>query len=137
MYRSILSIAALGAALLGSEEGYSVYQKQCASCHIEALSKSETKKRFSTLKAPPMIEVSNRLKENIIIADEDEDVKRRVVIAFIKEYVQNPDLLYSMCHPMAIEKFGEMPSLKGKITPEELDAVAAWVYDHFEGKRFE
>ncbi|MBN2897123.1 MAG: cytochrome c [Campylobacterales bacterium] len=136
MYKATLLTLTFAATLLG-DDGYALYQKHCASCHIESLSKTETKKRFASLKAPPMIEVANRLKENIIIADEDEDVKRRVVIAFIKEYVQNPDLLYSMCHPMAIEKFGQMPSLKGKLTPQELEAVAAWVYDHYEGKQFE
>jgi hypothetical protein len=41
-----------------------------------------------------------------------------------------------MCHAMALEKFGVMPSQKGKLTNEELDAVAKWVYDNYIGKKF-
>ncbi len=117
-------------------EGYGVYQKHCASCHVEMMEKKEVIKHLHTLKAPPMVEVSNRLKENVIISDEDNDVKRRVIIAFIKDYVENPSVQYSMCHPMAIEKFGIMPSLKGKLSEKERQAVAEWVYDRYEGTPF-
>lgn len=112
-------------------DGYGVYKKQCMQCHVEMMEKKEVIKVLHTLKAPPMVEVSNRLKENIIIADEDEDVKRRVTIAFIKDYIENPSVQYSMCHPMAIEKFGIMPSLKGKLNEEEKQAVAEWIIDRY------
>lgn len=121
---------------LFADVGYEVFQKNCVSCHIETITKKETMKIFKTLKAPPMVEVSNRLKENIIIADDDDDVKRRVVIAFIKDYIQHPDLQYSMCHPMAIERFGIMPSQKANLTEAEIDAVAVWVYDRYEDVEF-
>jgi hypothetical protein len=124
------------AALSFGAEGYEIYQKHCMSCHVEMISKSETKKVFKTLKAPPMVEVSNRLKENIVIAEDDDDIHRRLVILFIKDYIENPSLDHSMCHPMAIERFGIMPSLKGKLNADELDAVAAWVYDRYEDVAF-
>lgn len=122
----------LGVTLsLYGADGYSVYQKNCMQCHVEMMEKKEVIKVLHTLKAPPMVEVSNRLKENIIIADEDEDVKRRVTIAFIKDYIENPSVQYSMCHPMAIEKFGIMPSLKGKLSEDEKQAVAEWIIDRY------
>jgi len=117
-------------------EGYSVYQKHCMQCHVEIMEKKEVLRVLHTLKAPPMIEVSNRLKENVVISDEDDDVKRRVIIAFIKDYIENPSVQYSMCHPMAIEKFGIMPSLKGKLSEEERQAVAEWVHDRYSGVAF-
>ena len=122
---------------LFADAGYEVFKKKCASCHIETITKKETLKIFKTLKAPPMVEVSNRLKENIIIADDDDDVKRRVVIAFVKDYIQHPDLQYSMCHPMAIERFGIMPSQKENLTQTEIHDVAVWVYDRYEDVGFE
>lgn len=118
---------------LFAADGYKVYQKHCMKCHVEIMDKKEVLKVFHTLKAPPMTEVSNRLRENIVIADEDEDVKRRVTIAFIKDYIENPSIQYSMCHPMAIEKFGIMPSLKGKLSDDERQAVAEWIIDRYKG----
>lgn len=117
-------------------DGYSVYQKKCMQCHVEMMEKQEVLKHINTLKAPPMVEVSNRLRENIIIADEDQDVKRRVTIAFIKDYIENPSVQYSMCHPMAIEKFGIMPSQKGKLSEKEKQAVAEWIIDRYAKVKF-
>ena len=84
-----------------------------------------------------MIEVANRIKHNVIIADGDEDIHRQVVIAFVKHYIEHPDIEYSMCDPMALEKFGQMPSLKGKLTDTQKQAVAEWLYDRFENKTFQ
>lgn len=117
-------------------DGYKVYQKQCMQCHVEMMEKSEVLKVLKTLKAPPMVEVSNRLKENILIKEEDDAVKRRVVIAFIKDYIENPSIDYSMCHLGAIDRFGIMPSLKGKLKEDERQAVAEWVYDRYRGVKF-
>lgn len=118
-------------------EGEEVFKRHCSACHIKEISRAETLKRLDTLKAPPMIEVSNQLKRNIVIKDGDEDVHRAVVIAFIKHYIENPDIIYSMCNPGALDRFGQMPSLKGKLSESEKAAVAAWVYDYYEGKAFE
>lgn len=127
----------LGSALsLLGVDGYSVYQKKCMKCHVEMMEKQDVLKHIHTLKAPPMVEVANRLRENIIIADEDQDVKRRVTIAFIKDYIENPSVQYSMCHPMAIEKFGIMPSQKGKLSENEKQAVAEWIIDRYAKVKF-
>lgn len=121
---------------LWAVDGYGVYTKNCMRCHVEMMEKSEVMKHLKTLKAPPMIEVSNRLNGNIVIKDGDDDVKRRVIIAFVKDYINNPSVQYSMCEPMAIEKFGIMPSLKGKLSEEEAQAVAEWVIDRYKGVVF-
>lgn len=133
--RSIIFTALTAVSLLGAD-GYKVYQNNCMKCHVQMMTKTEALKSFHTLKAPPMVEVANKLKNNIQIVDEDIDVKRRVVIAFIKDYIDNPSVQYSMCEPMAIEKFGIMPSLKGKLNEAQKQAVAEWIYDHYEGKTF-
>ena len=132
----IALLLAASTLLAWGADGYKIYQKHCASCHIEMMEKKEVIKHLHTLKAPPMVEVSHRLKENVLIADDDDDVKRRVIIAFVKDYIENPDIQYSMCHPMAIEKFGIMPSLKGKLSEKERQSVAEWVYDRYEGVEF-
>jgi cytochrome c553 len=127
-------------ALVAAEkkvDGEKVFDTKCASCHIKMITKPELKKIFKTVKAPPMIEVSNQLKKNIkIVEDIDDEIHRAVVIAFIKDYVIYPDLDKSMCEAMALEKFDLMPSQKGNLTEEELNAVAAWIYDYYQGKTF-
>jgi len=127
-------------SLMGAEQkvdGEKVFDKACASCHIKMITAEETKKVFKTIKAPPMVEVSGQLKNNIKIVDDiDDEIHRAVVIAFIKDYVMYPHLDKSMCEGMALEKFGLMPSLKGKLSEEELNAVSAWVYDFYVGKKF-
>jgi len=95
----MISITAIFGSLLFGADGYEVYKKNCASCHTEMMKQSEVIKKFSTLKAPPMIEVSTRIKENIIIKDDDDDVHRHLFVLFVKNYIVNPNLEYSMCHP--------------------------------------
>jgi cytochrome c553 len=132
-----LILSTLVVSSLLAVDGEKVYEKVCSSCHVKMISKKETLKKLGKLKAPPMVEVSNQLKNNIKIVDDIDDmIHRGVVVAFIKDYVINPDIESSMCHAMALEKFGVMPSQKGKLTDEELDAVAKWVYDYYIGKKF-
>lgn len=134
MKRGILVSAICGTIALA--DGQATFEKLCASCHIKEISQKETMQKLKSLKAPPMIEISNRLKSMISIKGRDSDVHRGVVIAFIKDYVTNPDIMKGMCQPMAFERFGQMPSLKGKITEAELQEVAEWIYDYYEKKPF-
>jgi len=135
-----LILLMVGVSLVAAEQkvdGEKVFEKVCASCHIKMITKEETKKIFDTVKAPPMVEVSNQLKNNIKIVDDiDDDIHRAVVIAFIKDYVIYPHMDKAMCEAFALETFDLMPSLKGKMSEEELNAVAAWVYDFYVGKKF-
>lgn len=131
-------ILIISTSLVASEAGEEVYEKHCSKCHIkESVNKAQTVKRINTLKAPPFIEVSNRLKEQIVIKSGDEEIHREVVVAFIKHYIENPNMMIGMCNPGAFERFGEMPSLKGKLTSKEIQDVSEWLYDNYEGEKFE
>jgi len=99
------------------------------------ISKKEVLKRFNKLKAPPMVEVSHQLKDQIIIKSDDEDVHRFVVVSFIKEYIKNPSVDYGMCNPGAVDHFGVMPS-HAHISEPERNAVAEWIYDRYEDTSF-
>ncbi|MEA3370509.1 MAG: c-type cytochrome [Campylobacterota bacterium] len=135
MKKILLTTLALAVSLVAAD-GYEVYKKQCMSCHVEMMSKKEVMKNIKDMKAPPMVEVSGRLKENIQTTDEEDDVNRYLFILFVKDYIINPNLDNSMCHPGALERFGTMPSLKGKISQEEAQAVAEWLYDRYESVEF-
>ncbi|MEN8302967.1 MAG: cytochrome c [Campylobacterota bacterium] len=135
MKKILLAILLLVSSLFAID-GYEVYKKKCTSCHVEMMSKKEVMKNLKNMKAPPMIEVSNRLKENIKTTDDEDDVNRYLFILFVKDYIINPKLDNSMCHVGALERFGTMPSLKGKISDEEAQAVAEWLFDRYEDIKF-
>jgi hypothetical protein len=116
-------------------DGYKIYEQNCKQCHIEMISKPETMKIFRTLKAPPMVEVSRQLKDNIIIKEDDEEIHRFTVISFIKSYLYDPSIDYSMCNPGAIDNFGIMPTQK-HLSEKERHAVAEWIFDRYEGIDF-
>ncbi len=124
----------LAASLFGVD-GYKVYQDNCAKCHIEMISKADAMKRFNTLKAPPMVEVSKQLKNTIVISSGDDEVHRFVTIAFIKEYTKNPSLDYFMCNAGAVDRFGVMPA-QSHLNEDERQAVAEWIYDRYEEVEF-
>ena len=136
MKKIALSLLLLGTTFVTTSmakdiDGYDIYKKNCQICHIEMITKAETLKRFKTLKAPPMIEVSHQLKDQIIIKQDDEDVHRFTVVSFIKEYLKKPSIDYSMCNPGALDHFGIMPS-QGHLSDEKRQAVAEWIYDRYE-----
>lgn len=116
--------------------GQKVFDNVCSACHVELLDKSTALKTFKTLKAPPMNEVAQQIKTNIIIKDDDDDVHRAVVIAFIKDYIKHPELAKVMCNPPAVDRFGLMPSQKAVLSEKEIDSVSTWLYDRYEGVEF-
>ncbi len=135
MRKALLSTIFLASSVFATD-GYEVYKKNCMSCHVEMMTKKEVMKNIKDMKAPPMIEVSGRLKENIKTTDDEDDVNRHLFILFVKDYIINPNLDNSMCHAGALERFGTMPSLKGKISDKEAQAVAEWLYDRYETVEF-
>ncbi|MCH9814288.1 MAG: cytochrome c [Epsilonproteobacteria bacterium] len=58
----LITFIFLGTSLC-AVDGEKVYQKACASCHVKMLTKEQILQKLSTLKAPPMIEVSHQLKK--------------------------------------------------------------------------
>ncbi len=141
MSKKILLLSILPFILLANEEeefkaGQKIFDNTCSSCHVELLDKKTALKTFKSLKAPPMNEVAQQLKTNIIIKDDDDDVHRAVVIAFIKDYIKYPSLAKTMCNPNAIDKFGIMPSQKSRLNEDEINAISTWLYDRYEGVSF-
>lgn len=119
-------------------DGAKVFEKNCKSCHLGMVTENELKQHFKngTIKAPPMVKIANRLKDAININipnDNAEEIHRFAVISYIKEYIKKPSWDYYMCDAPAINRFAVMPA-QTHLNEEELQAVAEWIYDDFEGK---
>lgn len=120
-----------------SSDGETLFNKHCAQCHVKMITKAELLQNLSKLKAPPMVEISNRLRSMISVNDEDSELHRHVVIAFIKDYITYPDIEKSLCRLGALDRFGVMPSIGKKLQEEEKQMIAEWVYDYFLDKKFQ
>ncbi|MEN8147428.1 MAG: cytochrome c [Campylobacterota bacterium] len=116
-------------------DGQKVFEENCKACHLGMVSKADFKAQYKTIKAPPMVVISNRLKNTITIKDDDEEVHRFVVVSFIKEYLKRPSWSYYLCDDAAINRFDVMPA-QTHLSDAELQAVAEWVFDEFEDKEF-
>jgi thioredoxin-related protein len=122
--------------VLYAMEGKEVYEKKCASCHQGYISMSKLKENFQDynntllkLTAPTLNQLSYRLKKSIGDPKGDNEIHRMEVAAFISEYVQYPDRQKSLCLDEVMQSFKTMPSLKGKVSEEELEAVSTYIYD--------
>jgi len=117
-------------------EGKEVYEKKCASCHQGYISMSKLKENFQDynntllkLTAPTLNQLSYRLKKSIGDPKGDNEIHRMEVAAFISEYVLHPDRQKSLCLDEVMQSFQTMPSLEGKISEEEIEAVSTYIYD--------
>ena len=121
-------------------DGKTIYKQKCASCHKQYISMAELKENFVdfanrklNLKAPTLNQLSFRLKREIGDMDGDEDFHKMEVVEFIKDYSFFPKAQKSLCVSSVQKAFKTMPSMKGKISEEDLEEVAIYIYD-FEGK---
>lgn len=104
------------ALLLASLVTYSVasetlFQTHCATCHTM---KMDFKR--SELVAPPLKGLSYHLKYVFT----PEKMKAHIV-----DFVYNPTKAKATC--MSVRRFGLMPSLKGALSPDELEKIAHWM----------
>lgn len=118
-------------------DGESVYKAKCASCHAGYISMGELKENFVeynntklNLKGPTLNQLSFRLKQNIGDPKGDKEFHLMEVVEFVKDYVIHPDIQKSVCMDEVKEAFGVMPSMKGQISDEELEAVAEYIYHY-------
>ncbi len=129
--KALLPIAAvLLFSTLHAADGYAVYKKHCAVCHLTMLPVDPDAREKVIMKAPTMRMVAMRLKMMINIQNEDEDIQQKVVKAFIKEYIVEPDEDYVICMEQMVEKYGLMPPVKG-LSAEEKEAVAQWLWEQY------
>jgi len=136
--RCLIVSLLLFSSLVASEmTGQEVYEKKCASCHKLYVPPSllienfmEKNNTILKLKAPTINQIVFRLKSRIGDPKGDEDIHRMEVDSFIADYLMHPDKSKSVCLPKVIQHFETMPSLKGKITVEEIESVSSFLYDY-------
>ena len=125
MLKRFISVTLLSAISLFATEGKVLLEKNCVRCHTLDIPTPET---IPTFKAPAMEAVGFHLK---LAMNDKEKIKK-----FIVDYVQNPDASKSVCESNKVQQFGVMPSLKGKVSKEDLDKIAEYITQYFPTKEF-
>lgn len=125
-------------AWVGADEGSAVYEAKCAECHVQYVDFERLQENFMQrdnqllkLKAPTINQLAFRLKQRIGDPSGDAELHLMEVTEFVRDYLMEPDRAKSVCMPEVMVHFETMPSMKGKIGDEAIDAVSSWIY-HFE-----
>jgi len=100
------------------EEGAALFKAKCSACHITTRPTD-----ISKLVAPPAMGITMHVK----MAHPD----KKAFQAFVVDYVLNPSASKSLCTKQTVKRFGVMPSQKGNVSEEELQAIASYLYENF------
>ena len=124
MKKIILGLSLFGSLALANN-GEALLKAKCATCHTLEIPQMEMMPEFV---APPMDAVMFHMKDAI---KGTANMK-----AFMVDYVFEPDVSKSVCESNNVAKFGVMPTQKGKVTAEELDAIADYLIVTYPREKF-
>jgi cytochrome c len=111
-------------------DGLALTKKHCSKCHNLDMPPKTSDKEI----APPLYTVVVHLKDWMEANSLSE--KEAKFIEFVKDYAINPSKDKSYCDKKSLESYGLMPSLKGKITQDELEAIAKYIFNYYDQKKF-
>jgi len=120
-----LLLLSIASSILFASNGAELTKTNCASCHMLT---SPTPDMIPTLKAPAMDAVMFHMKDTI------KDNKK--MKTFIVDYAQNPKASKSVCESNKVQKFGVMPSLKGKVSEQDLATISEYMIATFPNPKF-
>lgn len=121
----ILLLLSLISTMMFASTGAELTKANCASCHMLTTPKPDM---ISTMQAPPMDAVMFHIN---LVMQKKEEIK-----AFILDYVQYPDASKSVCESNKVQNFGVMPSLKGKVSVQDLETIAEYMIDNYPSEAF-
>jgi len=111
-------------------DGEALIEQKCAMCHNLKMPPDT----YEDEKAPPMMAVVFHLKDFMKISMDDEKYSK--FIPFVQDYVINPSRDKSYCDKESLESYGVMPSQKGNVSEDELEAIASTMYDFYDQQKY-
>ncbi len=123
--KKTLLLLSLTSTLMFATTGAELTKTNCASCHMLT---TPTPDMIPTMTAPAMDAVMFHI--NLGMSDKKE------IKAFIMDYAINPKASKSVCESNKVEKFGVMPSLKGKVSEQDLGTIADHMMANFPTPEF-
>ncbi len=105
--------------------GKQLLEEKCSSCHNLDM----PPKVYENEKAPPIMAVTFHVRDFIKVNNPSE--KKPKFISFVKDFVINPSMEKTFCDKDSLKSYGLMPSQKGKVTIDELDAIASFMFRYY------
>jgi len=110
-------------------DGEKLLTQKCAKCHnIEMPPKS-----YDNEVAPSMMAVTFHLKD--FIKSENPAEHEEKIVEFVKDYVISPSAKKSLCDKESLKSYGVMPSQKGKVTADEIEAIVHYMYATYDNEK--
>ncbi len=113
-----------------SLDGKKLLQEKCASCHNLDM----PAKTYPEEVAPAIMAISFHVHDFVTVSTPAERTPKS--IAFVKDYVINPSLEKSFCDEESLKSYGLMPSQKGKVTDDELQSIAEYMFSYYNQENY-
>jgi len=136
--KSILGLVLVGGIFIGCNDtkttddkpkvkldGKVLLKQKCSKCHNIDF----PPKNFDNEIAPAMMTISFHFNDWFKANTDAERLSKQQ--DFVSDYVINPTVKKAYCDKKMLKKYGLMPSQKGKVTKDELRAIAKYVFTNF------
>ena len=135
----ILTHMILLSATLFALSGEAIFEEKCSSCHASYIPQNQLISNFFEhnntvlkLKAPTLNQLSFSLKDDIAGRKGDAESQKMVVEEYIEAYLDDPSKLRGVVSWRITQYFDKMPSMKGELSEDELEAVSEYIFDYME-----
>lgn len=124
-FKKTLLLLSLTSTLMFASTGAELTKTNCASCHMLT---TPTPDMIPDMTAPAMDAVMFHI--NLVMQN------KKGIKDFIVDYVQYPKASKSVCESNKVQNFGVMPSLKGKVSEQDLATIADHMIATFPSPEF-
>lgn len=115
---SLSLIIGVVSVLIASDVAEELANTKCGSCHLMG---AITKEKLDNMKAPPYWAIAKKANERY--QNEEDKIK------YIVDYTLNPSEEKMLFPKATKEKFGVMPSQKGKVTQDEIRMISSYILE--------
>jgi len=123
--KDIVLFTALVASTLFAQSGGELFNTYCSSCHATVVGLNESGGEVTNVYGAPYA-------KDVISKLKTETKTKEAFVAFVKDYINEPDKRKSLYGKKAIKDFGLMPSLKGSMSDSESTKLADYLYSGYE-----
>jgi len=110
-------------------DGEALIEQKCSKCHNLEMPPQSYENEI----APSMMAVTFHLKDFIKSNNPAEHESK--IVDFVKDYVIAPSRKKSFCDKESLDSYGVMPSQKGNVTSDELEAIAHYMYETYDNQK--